>query len=91
MPSSTIERSNKAKGAELEQQVGSYFAANGYSVEYNLVREGRSGGRHEIDVLATKHDGILEFQVGIECKAWAQPIEKDVVTTPQGLRFAPAS
>jgi hypothetical protein len=68
-----------AKGRELEQQIGAYLGANGYGIEYNVIREGRSGGRHEVDVLATKHDGILDFSVGVECKAWAQPIEKDVV------------
>jgi hypothetical protein len=68
-----------AKGRELEQQVGAYLGANGYGIQYNVIREGRSGGRHEVDVLATKHDGILDFSVAVECKAWAQPIEKDVV------------
>ena len=42
--------------------------------------EGRSGGRHEIDVMATKADGVTTFKVFVECKAWNVPIEKDVVT-----------
>jgi Restriction endonuclease len=30
-------------------------------------------------VLATKSDGLVTTRVGVECKAWAGPIEKDVV------------
>jgi len=46
----------------------------------NEVLTGRSGGRHEIDVLAEKADALTTFRVAIECKAWQQPIEKDVVS-----------
>lgn len=42
--------------------------------------EGRSGGRHEIDVLVKKSDGITDFSAFIECKAWNHPIEKDIVS-----------
>lgn len=65
---------------ELEAQIGAYFAANGYDTQVNLVREGRSGGRHELDVFAVKSDGITSFQVMVECKAWNTPIEKDIVS-----------
>lgn len=53
---------------------------SGYEARTNVVLEGRSGGRHEIDVLAEKSDGITTFKVAVECKAWATPIEKDVVS-----------
>jgi hypothetical protein len=43
------------------------------------VLEGKSGSRHEIDVLGEKHDQLSTFRVAVECKAWSQPIEKDVV------------
>lgn len=65
---------------ELEAQIGAYFAANGYDTQLNLVREGRSGGRHELDVFAVKSDGITSFEVMVECKAWNTPIEKDIVS-----------
>ena len=64
----------------LEEQVEAFFASSGYTTQRNVVLEGRSGGRHEIDVLARKSDGITEFAVLVECKAWNQPIEKDVVS-----------
>lgn len=65
---------------ELEAQIGAYFAANGYETQLNLVREGRSGGRHELDVFGVKSDGITSFHVMVECKAWNTPIEKDIVS-----------
>lgn len=68
------------KGARLEQQVASYFRVNGYEADTNVKREGKSGGTHEIDVLAKKSDGITDITIAVECKAWAQPIEKDVVS-----------
>ncbi len=67
-------------GRSLEAAVGRFFGENGYIVELNVVAEGRSGGRHEIDVLAEKSDALTTFRVAVECKAWAQPIQKDVVS-----------
>lgn len=43
------------------------------------MREGRSGARHEVDVLAEKRDELATFRVAVECKSWERPIEKDVV------------
>jgi hypothetical protein len=72
-------RTDLEKGAELEQKIAAVFAAAGYRVQTNVVREGRSGITHEIDVVAEKTDELLTLTVAIECKAWANPIEKDVV------------
>ncbi len=41
---------------------------------------GRSGGRHEGDVLAEKSDALTSFRIAVECKAWNSPIEKEVVS-----------
>lgn len=68
------------KGARLEKQIASYFRLNGYEAELNVKLEGKSGGTHEIDVLVRKTDGITEFTLAVECKAWSAPIEKDVVS-----------
>lgn len=57
-----------------------FFTENGYDARLNAVLEGRSGGRHEVDVLAEKSDALTTFRVAVECKAWQQPIEKDVVS-----------
>src|SRR4051812_13418344 len=64
----------------LEGAIGEYFKSNGYQVQLNVISEGRSGGRHELDVLAIKSDGVADFRVMIECKCWNTPIEKDVVS-----------
>ena len=67
-------------GRQLEQRVAAFFATNGYATRCNEILEGRSGGRHEIDVLAEKSDALTTYRVAVECKAWQQPIEKDVVS-----------
>jgi hypothetical protein len=67
-------------GRRLEQAVAEFFRANGYRATCNEVLEGRSGGRHEVDVVAEKTDALTTYRVAVECKAWQQPIEKDVVS-----------
>jgi hypothetical protein len=64
----------------LEEHVGRHFAAHGYVVHRNARLHGRSGGRHEVDVLAEKSDALTTFRVAVECKAWESPIEKDAVS-----------
>ncbi|HEX4539205.1 MAG TPA: restriction endonuclease [Acidimicrobiales bacterium] len=64
----------------LEERVGDHFAAHGYLVRRNAFLDGRSGGRHEIDVLAEKSDPLTTFRLAVECKAWEAPIEKDAVS-----------
>lgn len=73
-------RTDLEKGTELEQQIAGVFAAHGYRVQTNVVREGRGGTNHEVDVLAEKTDELLTLSVAIECKAWNNPIEKDVIS-----------
>lgn len=64
----------------LEERIGDHFAAHGYLVRRNAYLDGRSGGRHEVDVLAEKSDPLTTFRLAVECKAWEAPIEKDVVS-----------
>jgi hypothetical protein len=68
------------KGAELEQRIETYFQINGYDTRRDVILEGRSGGKHEVDVLAEKSDGVTSIRIMVECKAWDKPIEKDVVS-----------
>ncbi len=72
-------RTDLEKGTELERDIAAVFAANGYRVEKNVTRHGRSGRSHEIDVIASKTDELLTLSVAIECKAWNNPIDTDVV------------
>src|SRR4051794_10162837 len=67
-------------GRDLEQRIAAFFGQNGYTTQCNAFVEGRSGGRHEIDVLAEKSDALTTYRVAVECKAWQAPIEKDVVS-----------
>ncbi|MGH9023357.1 MAG: restriction endonuclease, partial [Acidimicrobiia bacterium] len=67
------------KGADLERRIEQFLGLHGYRCRRNAVLEGRSGARHEVDVLAERSDGATSFLLGVECKAWNLPIEKDVV------------
>lgn len=64
----------------LEARIAAYFTSAGYGVRCNAVLAGRSGGSHEIDVLAEKTDSLMTVKVMVECKAWDRPIEKDVIS-----------
>ena len=68
------------KGRMLERKIEKFFQLNGYKTKRNVILEGRSGGEHEIDILAEKTDNITTHRIMVECKAWNKPIEKDVVS-----------
>jgi len=67
------------KSRRLEAEVAHVLTAGGYAARRNVVREGRSGARHEIDVLAEKGDGLTTFSLMVECKAWDRPVDKEVL------------
>ena len=68
------------KGHELEKKIEKFFQLHEYQTKRNVFLEGKSGGNHELDILAEKSDGIQKFKTIVECKAWNKPIEKDVVS-----------
>lgn len=68
------------KGHELERKIEKFFQLHEYQTKRNVILEGKTGGKHEVDILAEKSDGITTFRTIIECKAWNKPIEKDVVS-----------
>lgn len=72
--------SSLLKGKDLEDRIETYFKQAGYDTKRNVFLDGRSGARHEIDVLASRADAITTIQLLIECKAWDKPIEKDVIS-----------
>jgi hypothetical protein len=45
----------------------------------NCKIEGKSGVKHQIDVLTSHSDGIHTYLTDIECKYWDQKINKDIV------------
>jgi hypothetical protein len=68
------------KGRELEEKIEKYFQLHGYQTKRNVVLEGKSGGKHEIDILTEKSDVVTTVKIMVECKAWDKPIEKDVIS-----------
>jgi hypothetical protein len=69
----------QVRGADLERRIEQYLSLHGYACRRNAVVSGRSGGRHEVDVLAETIDGVTGYRLAVECKAQNRPIEKDVV------------
>ncbi len=56
-----------------------FLALHGYDCRRNAVVAGRSGGRHEVDVLGERSDGVTTYRLAVECKARSQPVDKEVV------------
>jgi len=77
--SAAVPTTDRDKGAALEQKVATLLRSMGYDVKTNVIITGRSGARHELDVVGEKSDQLTTFRVAVECKAWEQPIEEDVV------------
>lgn len=72
--------SSLEKGHQLESKIERYFIVHGYETKRNVILEGKSGGKHEVDIFASKSDDVATIRIIVECKAWAKPIEKDVVS-----------
>lgn len=67
------------KGIDLEQRIAAFLRTHDYEVATNVIRKGRSGASHELDVVGKKKDALTSFELIIECKAWESPIDKEVV------------
>jgi hypothetical protein len=75
----TITNSDSARGRALEQHLRDALRLHGYDVATNVRVTGRSGAWHEFDVVGEKSDGLTSYRLVVECKAWAHPVDKDVV------------
>lgn len=60
---------------QLGQASGVKILGYGNSCKY----EGKSGVKHQIDVLTSHSDGLHDYLTDIECKYWNQKIDKDIV------------
>ena len=47
---------------------------------------GKSGVKHQIDVLTVHTDGLHDYKTSIECKYWKKKINKDIVMKAWGIR-----
>lgn len=57
-------------------------ARNGVKIECygnSCKCTGKSGLKHQIDVLTVHTDGIHNYKTSIECKYWEEKINKDIV------------
>ena len=58
-----------------KSQLIDYLKQLGYQVEENAEVQGRSGAKHNLDILATKDDGIVMHRIAIGIEVAEKPIE----------------
>ena len=64
---------------ESKSQLIKYLEKQGYRVKENAEVKGRSGAAHNIDILATKDEGIITHRIVIGIEAYEKPIGLDRV------------
>jgi len=62
-----------------KSQLIGYLKQLGYQVEENAETQGRSGAKHNLDILATKDDGIVIHHIAIGIEVAEKPVELDMV------------
>ena len=71
--------SSYKKGLELEKLIAKLFKVKGYETKHNVKLIGRSGVKHQIDVLAEYRAPLHVSRIIIECKSYDKPIDKDII------------
>ena len=64
---------------QLAGAVADYLAAHGYRVSRGVSLRGRSGARHDIDVLAERSDDVTSYRLMVQCGGANAPIDDNVV------------
>ncbi len=62
-----------------KSQLMEYLTRHGYEVKENAEVKGRSGAAHNIDILATRDDGIITHHVAIGIEVTGEPVGLDKV------------
>ena len=60
---------------ESKSQLIDYLKRHGYEVKENAEAKGRSGAVHNIDILATRDDGIIIHHIAISIEVTEEPVE----------------
>ena len=81
--SSALQPSEEVKREPFEfrskSQVIEYLKQIGYEVKENAAVNGRSGADHNIDVLATRDDGLITHHIAIGIEVAGEPVGLDKV------------
>ena len=62
---------------ESKSQLIQYLKKRGYDVQENAEVKGRSGAIHDIDILATRDDGIITYRIAIGTEVNDKPVGLD--------------
>ncbi len=64
---------------QLASALADYLARHGYRVTRGVSMRGRSGARHDIDVLAERSDDVTSYRLMVQCSGANVPIDDNVV------------
>ena len=72
--------SEKEHGPDLKEYVAAILRGHEYKVGADVVLEGRSGARHELDLVGEKFDGLTTFRVVVACVDGGRMIDREDVS-----------
>lgn len=82
----------KEQGTEYEEYVQKIFellhkmdGVENLKIQHNVILQGRSGAKHQIDVFWKFCLAGITYQVVIECKRWSGPVPQQVVAGFQSV------
>jgi len=78
-PSLTVETEEEPFEFRSISQLIEHLKRHAYEVKENTAVKGRSGAEHNIDILATRDDGIVTLRIAIGIETSDKPIELDKV------------
>jgi hypothetical protein len=79
LPQPSVEVKKEPFEFKSKQKLINYLKRSGYEVKENTTLKGRTGAEHEIDVLATRDDGIVTHRIAIGIEVATEPIGLDKV------------
>ena len=79
VPGPTREISREPFEFKSTSQLMEYLQRHGYTVKENAKVKGKSGAEHNLDILATKDDGIITHHIAIGIEVAKEPIPLDRV------------
>jgi hypothetical protein len=72
--------SENEHGPDLKEYVAAILRGHEYKVGADVVLEGRSGARHELDLVGEKFDGLTTFRVLVACVDGGRMIDREDVS-----------
>jgi len=79
VPPAAVKTDKEPFEFKSKSQLVQYLQEQGYKVNKNAKVEGRSGAEHNIDILATRDEGIITHRIAIDVEVGKSPVGLDKV------------